>query len=70
MQSAPFGDVELPTRDLAQLGFDWSELCHLAIMSFESAFLPWAEKQLLIADAAAAIADLNAHDDAALTVRS
>jgi adenosine deaminase len=43
-----------------QLGFTWDELCDLAIMSFESAFLPWAEKRLLVAEAAAAIAELNA----------
>jgi len=53
-----------------QLGFDWSELCHLAIMSFESAFLPWADKQLLIADAAASISALNANDADVVTMPS
>jgi adenosine deaminase len=31
------------------LGFDWTELQSLALMSFEAAFLPWAEKQALVA---------------------
>ncbi len=31
------------------LGFDWSALCSLAVMGFEAAFLPWREKQALIA---------------------
>jgi adenosine deaminase len=43
-----------------QLGFTWDELCDLALMSFESAFLPWAEKRLAVAEAAAAIAELSA----------
>ena len=43
-----------------QLGFTWDELCDLALMSFESAFLPWAEKRLLVAEAAATIAQLSA----------
>jgi adenosine deaminase len=33
-----------------ELGFEWRELCDLALMSFESAFLPWAEKQALVVD--------------------
>ncbi len=30
------------------LGFDWDELVELTVMSFESAFLPWQEKQELV----------------------
>lgn len=30
------------------LGFGWDELCELALMGFESAFLPWAEKVTLV----------------------
>ncbi len=30
-------------------GFSWSELAELAVMSFESAFLPWDEKRELVA---------------------
>jgi adenosine deaminase len=33
------------------LGFGWDELCELAIMGFESAFLPWQEKTALVAAA-------------------
>ena len=43
-----------------QLGFTWDELCDLALMSFESAFLPWAEKRVLVAEAAMRIAELSA----------
>jgi adenosine deaminase len=43
-----------------QLGFTWDELCDLALMGFESAFLPWAEKRLLVSAAAATIGQLNA----------
>jgi adenosine deaminase len=32
------------------LGLDWEELVELALMSFESAFLPWGEKQDLVLD--------------------
>lgn len=45
-----------------ELGFTWDELCDLALMSFESAFLPWAEKRTLVAEAATTIAQLNAGD--------
>jgi adenosine deaminase len=31
------------------LGFGWEELCHMAMMGFESAFLPWQEKSALVA---------------------
>ncbi|HSJ15905.1 MAG TPA: adenosine deaminase [Longimicrobiales bacterium] len=41
-----------------ELGFGWDELCELALMSFESAFLPWAEKQALLQQAQAEIAML------------
>jgi len=30
------------------LGFDWAELCRIAIMGFEGAFLNWREKQALL----------------------
>lgn len=43
-----------------ELGFTWEELCDLAMMSFESAFLPWSEKQALLADVRAVLAELNA----------
>lgn len=35
------------------LDFDWDELCDLALMGFESAFLPFQEKVLLIEEVAA-----------------
>jgi adenosine deaminase len=31
------------------LGFDWDELCEIAVMGFESAFLPYQEKAALVA---------------------
>jgi adenosine deaminase len=31
------------------LGFGWDELCHMAIMGFESAFMPWRERAALVA---------------------
>ncbi|MEX2584144.1 MAG: adenosine deaminase [Gemmatimonadota bacterium] len=31
-----------------RLGFSWAELCSLAVMSFEGAFLPWPEKLELV----------------------
>jgi adenosine deaminase len=31
------------------LGFDWDELCDIAVMGFESAFLPWQERAALVA---------------------
>jgi adenosine deaminase len=31
------------------LGFGWDELCDLAVLGFESAFLPWQEKRALTA---------------------
>lgn len=37
------------------LDFDWDELCDLALMGFESAFLPFQEKVLLIEEVAAQI---------------
>jgi adenosine deaminase len=37
------------------LDFDWDELCDLALMGFESAFLPFQEKVLLIEEVAAEI---------------
>ena len=42
----------------AELGFDWPELCQLALLSFESAFLPWAEKQALVDEVRAEMATL------------
>jgi adenosine deaminase len=33
------------------LGFDWAELQSLAMMGFEAAFLPWREKQAIVASA-------------------
>lgn len=39
-----------------ELGFSWEELCDLALMSFESAFLPWAEKRALVEEARSAMA--------------
>ena len=42
------------------LGFTWEELCELAIMSFESAFLSWPEKRNLVAEARLAIDALTA----------
>jgi adenosine deaminase len=43
-----------------ELGFDWPELCELAVMSFDSAFLPWAEKRALVEEVRAEIAGLTA----------
>jgi adenosine deaminase len=40
------------------LGFDWDELCDIAIMGFESAFLPWQERTALAAAAREEIAAL------------
>jgi adenosine deaminase len=37
------------------LDFDWDELCDLALMGFESAFLPFQEKVLLVEEVAAQI---------------
>jgi adenosine deaminase len=42
------------------LGFTWEELKTIALMSFDSAFLPWGEKQALIADVKREIAALEA----------
>jgi adenosine deaminase len=33
------------------LGFDWDELCEIALMGFESAFMPWQEKTAVVAAA-------------------
>lgn len=41
------------------LGFDWDELCDLALMGFESAFLSYQEKVLLLEDVVAEIERLN-----------
>src|SRR5690606_7353299 len=30
------------------LGFGWAELCDIAVMGFESAFLPWPEKVAMV----------------------
>ncbi len=38
-------------RAHTHLGFTWEELVAVAMMSFESAFLPWEEKQRLVARA-------------------
>lgn len=40
------------------LGFTWNDLCQVALMSFESAFLPWREKQAMVAAVRAEIAGL------------
>ena len=42
------------------LGFSWRELVKIALMSFDSAFLSWSEKQTLIAEVRAEIAALEA----------
>jgi adenosine deaminase len=45
-----------------ELGFTWDDICEVAVMSFESAFLPWQEKTALIAavkEEIAAIAGTN-----------
>ncbi len=42
------------------LGFSWQELCGMALMGFESAFLGWHEKQALVARAQREIAGLSA----------
>jgi adenosine deaminase len=44
----------------ARLGFDFDELCTMALNGFESAFIPWAERERLIASARADIAALRA----------
>jgi adenosine deaminase len=40
------------------LGFDWEELAELAVMSFESAFLPWPDKLEMLERVRAEIATL------------
>jgi adenosine deaminase len=40
------------------LGFTWAELCDIAVMGFESAFLPHREKQALVAEVRAEIEGL------------
>lgn len=42
------------------LGFDWDELCELALMGFESAFLPFQEKVLLLEEVATEIERIDA----------
>lgn len=42
------------------LGFTWEELKKIALMSFDSAFLPWGEKQALLAEVKEEIAALEA----------
>jgi adenosine deaminase len=42
------------------LGFTWEELQAIALMSFDSAFLPWSEKQALIAEVKEEMASLAA----------
>jgi adenosine deaminase len=41
-----------------ELGFTWDDICEVAVMSFESAFLPWQEKAALIAAVKEEIATL------------
>jgi adenosine deaminase len=41
------------------LGFTFTELCEIALNGFESAFIPWEERERLIARARAEIARLN-----------
>jgi adenosine deaminase len=43
------------------LGFTWMELCEVALMGFESAFLPHAEKRALVARMRAEIGGLDGH---------
>ncbi len=43
-----------------ELGFDWDELCDVALMGFEAAFLPHADKVDLIERASTAIEELSA----------
>lgn len=40
------------------LGFDWDELCAISLMSFSSAFLPWDEKQAMIAEVKREMAEI------------
>ena len=49
------------------LGFTWDELCQVAMFGFESAFLPYHEKQALAAEMAAEIEALTAELDAPST---
>jgi adenosine deaminase len=42
------------------LGFTWPELTDIALMSFDAAFLPWDEKQAMIAVVKAEIERLEA----------
>jgi adenosine deaminase len=44
------------------LGFTWDELCHLAVMGFESAFLPYQERMALVAAVREEIAGLQPVD--------
>jgi adenosine deaminase len=46
-----------------ELDFDWDELCDLALMGFESAFLSFEEKVSLIEEVAAEIEVLDAELD-------
>jgi adenosine deaminase len=41
------------------LGFTWDELCHVAVMGFESAFLPYQERMALVAAVREEIAGLS-----------
>lgn len=47
------------------LDLDWDQLCTIAIQGFESAFLPWREKQALVAAVREEIARLPAARDTA-----
>jgi adenosine deaminase len=49
------------------LGFEWRALSSLAVMGFEAAFLPWREKQALVASV---IAEIDAMDERAGTDRT
>jgi adenosine deaminase len=45
------------------LGFTWDELCDIAVMGFQSAFLPYQEKVALVARVKDEIAELTASSD-------
>ena len=49
------------------LGFTWDELCDVAVMGFQSAFLPYQEKVALVARIKDEIAELTASSDLVTT---
>jgi adenosine deaminase len=48
------------------LGFNWGELCQIAVMGFESAFLPYRERLALVAEVEREIAELTAREAEAI----